>query len=120
MASQMKQIASLETCCTPVLEGTLAAGEAEHLASAFSVLADPARLRLVSFIAAQPDGEACVCDLTSPVGLSQPTVSHHLKVLHEAGIVERERRGRWVFYRVLPERLSVLADALIRPVAATR
>jgi ArsR family transcriptional regulator len=120
MSFEMKQIASIEACCTPVLEGTLAAGEAEQLASAFAVLADPARLRLVSFIAAQPDGEACVCDLTAPVGLSQPTVSHHLKVLHEAGIVERERRGRWVFYRVLPERLSILADALIRPAAATR
>jgi ArsR family transcriptional regulator len=116
----MRQIASIEACCTPVLERTLAVGEAEQLASAFAVLADPARLRLVSFIAAQPDGEACVCDLTAPVGLSQPTVSHHLKVLHEAGIVERERRGRWVFYRVLPERLSILADALIRPAAATR
>jgi ArsR family transcriptional regulator len=111
----LKTIPLIEACCSPVLEGTLAEGEAEQLASAFAVLADPARLRLVSLIAAQPDGEACVCNLTEPVGLSQPTVSHHLRVLHEAGILEREPRGRWVFYRVVPERLSILADALAQP-----
>ena len=94
----MKMIAQIEDCCTPVLEAPLSEAEAETLATTLRVLADPARLRLVSFIAAQPGAEACVCDLTEPVGLSQPTVSHHLKLLHEAGILDREQRGRWVYY----------------------
>ncbi len=94
----MKQIAQIEDCCTPVLEAPLSESEAETLATTLRVLADPARLRLVSFIAAQPGREACVCDLTGPVGLTQPTVSHHLKLLREAGILDREQRGRWVYY----------------------
>src|SRR5262249_13943294 len=81
---------------------------------------DPARLRLVSLIAAQPDAEACVCNLTEPLGLSQPTVSHHLKVLHEAGILAREQRGRWAYYRLMPEPLRLLSDALSVPVAGER
>ncbi|MGH7898256.1 MAG: ArsR/SmtB family transcription factor, partial [Candidatus Binatia bacterium] len=85
----------------------------DRLSRALRVLADPARLRLVSLIASQPNGECCVCDLTKPIGLSQPTVSHHLKVLHEAGVLDRERRGRWVYYRANIEPLRLLADALV-------
>lgn len=76
------------------------------------MIADPARLRLLSILAGQPSGEACVCELTGPIGLSQPTVSHHLRVLHEAGLLERNRRGLWVYYRLVPERLQILRDAL--------
>ncbi|HZA60901.1 MAG TPA: metalloregulator ArsR/SmtB family transcription factor [Actinomycetota bacterium] len=97
-------------CCPPLLESPLQQDEAKRLADALKVLADPARLRLLSFVAARP--EACVCDLTEPMGLSQPTVSHHMKVLHEAGLVERERRGKWVYYRARPERLQGLAAAI--------
>ena len=108
----MKLIAQIEDCCQSVLDAPLAGSEAEALASMLRVLADPARLQLVSVIAAQPDAEACVCNLIDPVGLSQPTVSHHLKVLHDAGLLEREQRGRWVHYRVVPGALQVLRDAL--------
>ena len=81
------------------------------------MLADPTRLRLLSLIGAHPDGEACVCDLTAPIGLSQPTVSHHLKVLTEAGLLGREQRGRWVYYWVLPEPIELLRGALAGPIA---
>ena len=83
-----------------------------ELARSLKTIADPARLRLLSLIQAQPDGEACVCHLTEPLGLSQPTVSHHLKVLLDAGLVERERRGSWAYYRVVPETLATLRDIL--------
>lgn len=77
-----------------------------------AALADPMRLRIVSMLAAAPDGAACGCDLEAPLGLSQPTVSHHLRVLREAGLVANERRGRWVHYRVVPERLEEIRLAL--------
>jgi ArsR family transcriptional regulator len=99
-------------CCPPVMQAKLKRADAAQLAAAFKVIADPARLRLLSLIAAQPSGEACVCNLTRPLGLSQPTVSHHLKVMHGAGLLERERRGTWVFYRIVPEALATLRDAL--------
>jgi ArsR family transcriptional regulator, arsenate/arsenite/antimonite-responsive transcriptional repressor len=101
-----------EECCPVLLQAPLVEAEAVSLAAALRVLADPARLRLVSLIAAQPDAEACVCNLTGPLGLSQPTVSHHLKVLHDAGILTREQRGRWAYYRLVPEPLRVLSEAL--------
>ncbi len=103
------------SCCQPVLQARLGKADAEQLANAFKVVADPARLRLLSLIASQPSGEACVCNLTRPLGLSQPTVSHHLKVLHAAGLLDRERRGTWVYYRVRPDRLATLRDALAVP-----
>ncbi len=99
-------------CGSPVLRGRLGKTEAEALASALKALADPVRLRLLSFIAAQPEGEACVCHLTGPVELSQPTVSHHLKLLTDAGVLEREKRGTWVYYRVVPARLDAVCAAL--------
>jgi ArsR family transcriptional regulator, arsenate/arsenite/antimonite-responsive transcriptional repressor len=99
----------IEACCSPIGDAVLAASEAEELASAFKVLADPVRLRLLSIIA--NCDEACACDLTGPVGRSQPTISHHLAVLTDAGLVSREKRGRWAYYRVVPERLAVLRAA---------
>ncbi len=99
-------------CCPPVLSGSLDESDAEALASSLKALADPVRLRLLSFIAAQPDREACVCHLTQPAGLSQPTVSHHLQVLHRAGLLEREKRGAWVYYRAVPARLEAIRAAL--------
>lgn len=111
---------SVSPCCPPVLQGRLGQAVAEQIAGAFRALADPARLRLLSFIAAQPSGEACVCHLMKPLDISQPTVSHHLKVLFEAGLLERERRGTWVYYRIVPERLSALRAALVLPGEAPR
>ncbi|MGH2723876.1 MAG: ArsR/SmtB family transcription factor [Actinomycetota bacterium] len=99
-------------CCPPLTGERLGAGDAEVLAEAIKALADPARLRLVSLISAGPGGEACVCELVEPLGLSQPTVSHHLKVLLEAGLVSREQRGRWAFYRVNRDLLTALSGAL--------
>lgn len=87
---------------------------AERLARSFKALGDPTRVKLISIIAGAEGGEACVCDLTDPVGLSQPTVSHHMKVLVEARLVTREQRGRWAFYRVVPAALSAIADTLPR------
>ncbi len=100
------QLAS--ACCTPLSAAPLGRAEAEQLARLLKAVADPARLQLLSIISAAPDREACVCDLTAPVGLSQPTVSHHLKVLVEAGLVTRERRGTWAYYALVPARLDDL------------
>jgi ArsR family transcriptional regulator len=97
-------------CCSPVLESPLGEAAAVSLAESFKVIADPVRLRLLSLIAAED--EVCACDLVEPVGRSQPTVSHHLKVLREAGLLTSEKRGSWVWYSVVPERLAVLRDAL--------
>ena len=105
-------IATLTAECPPLLAGPLETTDAERLAAALRVLADPARLRLLSLIQAQPSGEACVCHLTEPLGLSQPTVSHHLKVLLQAGLVEREKRGSWAFFRVVPDQLRALSALL--------
>lgn len=93
-----------------MLEAPLPRRDAERLAAAFKAVADPARLRLLSLVASA--GEMCTCDLTGPLGLSQPTVTHHLQVLYDAGLVDRERRGTWTWYRVVPERLKALRDVL--------
>lgn len=106
---------ALPTGCAPVLQARLGRAAAAQLASRFKAIADPARLRLLSFIAAQPSGEACVCHLMKPLGLSQPTVSHHLKVLHDAGLLARDRRGTWVYYRIVPDQLAALREALAGP-----
>jgi len=108
----VKTIATVTATCPPLLAGALAAEDAENLARALRVLADPARLRILSLIQAQPTGEACVCHLTEPLGLTQPTVSHHMRVLLEAGLVEREQRGSWAFFRVVPDRLRTLSGLL--------
>jgi ArsR family transcriptional regulator len=105
-------ITTVAATCPPLLQGELDPGQAEELASVLKVLADPARLRILSLIQAQPDREACVCHLTEPLGLSQPTVSHHLKVLLGADLVAREQRGSWAYYRVLPQGLETLRELL--------
>jgi ArsR family transcriptional regulator len=97
---------------TSVFDGPLTEADALSLAQAFKALADPARLRLLSLIAMRAGAEACNCDLIEPLGLSQPTVSHHFKVLHDAGLVARERRGQWVYYRVVAEQLTAVGSAL--------
>lgn len=99
-------------CCSPVTGGVLSPDEAERIARTFKALGDPTRVRLLSLIAASGDGEACICDLTEPVGLSQPTVSHHMKLLVDAGLATREQRGRWAYYRVVTETLEQAANAL--------
>jgi ArsR family transcriptional regulator, arsenate/arsenite/antimonite-responsive transcriptional repressor len=103
-------------CCPALLQSSpLTQAEAEQLAAAFRAIADPTRLRLISLLASAPGGEACVCDLVEPLGLSQPTVSHHLKLLYEAGLLGREKRGLWVYYRLISEQLQVLRDAIGAP-----
>jgi ArsR family transcriptional regulator len=108
----MRPIATLAASCPPLSAGALAPADAVGLAEALKVLADPARLRIISLIQAQPSGEACVCHLTDPLGLTQPTVSHHLKVLLQAGLVERDKRGSWAYYRVREEPLAALRALL--------
>ena len=101
-------------CCAPLAQAPLSRTDAEELASALKALADPARLQLLSIVAASEDGEACVCDLTEPVGLAQPTVSHHLKVLTDAGFLTRSKRGTWAYYRLVPSALERVAQ-VVRP-----
>lgn len=105
----------VDCCHTSVTGAVLDVRRAETLARVFKALSDPTRVRLVSLIAAHEAGEACVCDLIEPVGLSQPTVSHHLKQLVEAGLLSREQRGRWAYYRVVGQALDDLAAAVTRP-----
>ncbi len=110
----MKLVQTIDAaCCPPVLESPLDEAAAERLAASLRVIADPARLRLLSLIGVV--GEVCVCDLTDVLGLSQPTVSHHLKVLTDAGLLEREQRGRWAYFRLRPEPIELLRGALARP-----
>jgi ArsR family transcriptional regulator, arsenate/arsenite/antimonite-responsive transcriptional repressor len=101
------------SCCAPLSQAPLSADDAQKLAARLKALADPARLRLVSLLLASEDQEACTCELTAPLGLSQPTVSHHLKKLAEAGLIAGERRGVWTYYRVIPDALSALAQVLL-------
>jgi ArsR family transcriptional regulator, arsenate/arsenite/antimonite-responsive transcriptional repressor len=105
----------LTDCCSPVVREVIQPAEAETLAGGFRALADPTRLRLISLVAAHQDAEACVCELTDPVGLSQPTVSHHLKILVDAGILTREQRGKWAYYRLVPGALNALAVLIASP-----
>src|SRR5579864_7093410 len=100
----------LNADCAPLLENEIGETDAQRLAALLKVLAEPARLRLLSLIQAQPEGEACVCHLTAPLGLGQPTVSHHLRILEEAGFLRHDRRGKWVYYRVVPEALAAVRD----------
>jgi ArsR family transcriptional regulator len=119
-ACQYAPMSTVAPCCPPVLQGALSKADAEELAGLFKALADPVRLRVLGFIAEQPGGEACVCHVTAEMGLSQPTVSHHLKLLHDAGLLHREKRGAWVYYRVVPERLEAIRAALATRVPRVR
>jgi ArsR family transcriptional regulator, arsenate/arsenite/antimonite-responsive transcriptional repressor len=99
-------------CCTPLTHETIDADRAEELARKLKALADPTRLRLVSIVAASDGEEACVCNLIEPVGLSQPTVSHHLRILMEAGFLSRSKRGTWAYYKLVPGALGQLSQLL--------
>ncbi|GAB2842888.1 metalloregulator ArsR/SmtB family transcription factor [Actinocorallia aurea] len=103
-----------DACCPGLLTAPLAAEEAADLARVFKALGDPVRLQLLSMIASRAGGEVCVCDLTPAFDLSQPTISHHLKLLREAGLIDGERRGTWVYYRLIPETTDRLAAVLTR------
>lgn len=102
-------------CCPALLTAPLDEEQATELARVFKALADPVRLRLLSMIASRAGGEVCVCDLTPAFDLSQPTISHHLKLLRQAGLIDCERRGTWVYYWLLPEMIDKLATILTRP-----
>jgi ArsR family transcriptional regulator len=106
------------SCCTPLTDGALTDEVAASLARGFKALGDPVRLRLLSLIAARAGGEVCVCDLTDAFTLTGPTISHHLKVLREAGLVDCERRGTWVYYWIVPARLAALSQLLDVPTGA--
>ncbi|MDJ1372127.1 MULTISPECIES: metalloregulator ArsR/SmtB family transcription factor [Microbacteriaceae] len=101
------------TCCAPANDAALDDSRSQHLAQVFKALGDPARVKLFSLIVASADGEMCVCDLTEPVGLSQSTVSHHMKLLVEAGLVTREQRGRWAYYRTVDGAVEKAARSVL-------
>ena len=105
-------VKTIDRCCAPLLAEALDEDAATELAAAFKVLADPVRLRLLSLIAAASENGACSCDLEEPVGKSQPTVSHHLSLLADAGLITKRKVGRWVYCTIVPERLAELRDAL--------
>src|SRR5436189_2160191 len=119
MSKSLLELTPVETvaCCAPLTKEPLAADAAERIAPLLKALADPVRLRLLSLVASHADGEACVCDLNDAFDLSQPTISHHLKVLHEAGLLDREKRGVWVYYRARTQALASLG-ALIGTASA--
>ncbi|RUR03092.1 ArsR/SmtB family transcription factor [Labedella endophytica] len=105
-------LAPTAACCAPPVDGVIDRDDAERVARVFKALGDPTRVRLLSLISAAGGGEACICDLTDPVALSQPTVSHHMKQLVEAGLVTREQRGRWAYFRAVPRALEHAVSAL--------
>lgn len=118
MPKQQLPVLEQDACCSPMVREPLGEGAAVDLAHMFKALGDPVRLRLLSLIASFAGGEACVCDLMGPFDVTQPTISHHLKVLREAGLVGSERRGTWVYYRVNPAALKRLSALLETPAEA--
>src|SRR6185437_2224675 len=112
MSKSLVVLTPVETvaCCSPMTRDPLNADQAEQISTLLKALADPVRLRLMSLVLSHDDGEACVCDLTDKFALSQPTISHHLKVLHDAGLLDREKRGTWVYYRANGEALNAVAQ----------
>jgi ArsR family transcriptional regulator len=121
MSKQERMLADLADvvgCCSPLQREPLSVEQATELARLFKAMGDPVRLRLLSLIASHDGGEACVCELTDVFDLSGPTISHHLKVLREAGLISGERRGTWVYYRVHPEALARLSAVLVPHEAA--
>ena len=101
-----------DVCCPPLTDGVIEQTDVERLAASFKALGGPTRVRLLSLLAAAEEGEACICDLTGVVGLSQPTVSHHTRQLVDAGLVTREQRGKWAYYAVVDDALDALSAAL--------
>ncbi len=112
MSRQQLPLVDLVGCCAPLVAEPLTESAAVDLAGGFKALGDPVRLRLLSLIASHAGGEVCVCDLTAAFALTGPTISHHLKVLREAGLIEGQRRGTWVYYRVMPAALAALSAVL--------
>ena len=114
MSKSLLELTPVEAvaCCSPVTREPLSAEAAERIAPLVKAIADPVRLRLLSLVASHADGEACVCDLNDAFDLSQPTISHHLKVLHEAGLLDRSKRGTWVYYRIKADVLAGVAGLL--------
>jgi ArsR family transcriptional regulator, arsenate/arsenite/antimonite-responsive transcriptional repressor len=104
-------------CCVPLACEPLPAAGAEELAALFKAVADPVRLRLLSMIACHPGGESCVCDLTPAFAMTAPSISYHLKILREAGLITSERRGTWVYYRAMPEVMARMSAVLAPPAA---
>ena len=109
--------ADTAACCSPLSAQPLTAEQAEQVAPLLKALADPVRLRLMSLVASHEGGEACICDLNGAFNLSQPTISHHMKVLHDAGLVDRDKRGVWVYYRARPQALASLGTLIGCPPA---
>ena len=107
--AELLPLRDVAACCAPLTSETISEQDAENVSRSLKALADPARLRIVSIVAAHDDQEACVCDLQEPLGLSQPTVSHHLKVLMDAGFLTRSKRGSWAYYRLVPGSLDAIA-----------
>jgi ArsR family transcriptional regulator, arsenate/arsenite/antimonite-responsive transcriptional repressor len=107
--------AGTAACCPPLSSEPLSRAQAEQVAPLLKALADPVRLRLMSLVASHPGGEACVCDLTDAFDLSQPTISHHLKVLHDSGLLDRDKRGVWVYYRARTDALASLGALIGNP-----
>jgi ArsR family transcriptional regulator, arsenate/arsenite/antimonite-responsive transcriptional repressor len=118
MSKQLEVLAAAGGCCAPLAREPIAAQDAGEMAPAFKALGDPVRLQLLSLIASHAGGEACVCDLTPRFDLTGPTISHHLKVLRQAGLIDCERRGTWVYYWVKPGMLTRLAGLLEVPAEA--
>ncbi|QTV80504.1 ArsR/SmtB family transcription factor [Microbacterium sp. NIBRBAC000506063] len=112
---EMLPLTDVRACRSVVTGEAMSAENADRLARVLKALADPARLRLLSIVAAHDGEEACVCDLTEPLGLAQPTVSHHLKVLVDAGFLTRSKRGTWAYYRLVPEALEQVSGLLAKP-----
>lgn len=110
--AELIPLRDLQACCAPITRESVSVENAESLAHSLKALADPARLRILSMVASHADAEACVCDLTEPLALSQPTVSHHVKVLVEAGFLTRSKRGTWAYYRLVPGSLDSVAALL--------
>ncbi|MGI8308851.1 ArsR/SmtB family transcription factor [Saccharopolyspora hattusasensis] len=119
MSKQETPVDNAALCCSPVIRQPLTADQSAELARVFKAIGEPVWLRLLSLIASHAGGEACVCDLTGAFELSGPTISHHLKVLREAGVIEGERRGTWIYYRVRPETLRAVSSALVPADAGT-
>jgi ArsR family transcriptional regulator len=114
MSNSLAVISAAETaaCCSPLTAEPLTMQQAEQVAPLLKALADPVRLRLMSLVASHEGGEACICELNDAFELSQPTISHHMKVLHEAGLVDRDKRGVWVYYKIRPQALASLGTLI--------
>lgn len=116
--AKLLPVTDVTACCAPLTVDSIGPEQADDLARSLKALADPARLRLISMVAAHPGAEACLCDLQAPLGLSQPTVSHHLKILVDGGFLNREKRGTWAYYSLVPGALDGIAALLASHVAA--